>query len=68
MEKNESEWTGKVEISKEKNSNRRSMHGFSLTYSELGQPLSYVFSTEGNLISAFAVPHSGGGWGQTRKT
>ena len=38
---------------------KRSMHGYILTYSRKGEPLSSVFSTGGTLISASAAPHCG---------
>ena len=63
MEKNADEWTGSVEISKEGvPGSKRSMH--CNNYTDLlqalkGEPLSFVFSSDGTLISASAAPHCG---------
>ena len=59
--KNASEWTGKVEISKEEiPAGKSNMYGYILTYSRLalkGARLSSVFPPDGTLISASAAPH-----------
>ena len=59
VEKNEGEWTGRVQISKEEISgSRRSMHGYSRTCQAFkGEPLSSEFSTDGSLIFASTAPH-----------
>ena len=59
--KNEDEWTGRVEISKEEiPGSKRSMYGHILTdllQALKGECLSSVFSTDEALISASAAPH-----------
>ena len=55
--KNAGEWTGRVEISEEEiPGSKRSMYGKNLPTPER---LSSVFSPDGTLISASAVPHCG---------
>ena len=56
--KNAHEWTRRVEISKEEiPGSKRSMYGYTLTYSRLQRE--NVFSPDGTLISASAAPHCG---------
>ena len=62
--KNASEWTGRVEISKEEIPGTVSVACMS-KYIDLlqvlkGERLSSVFSPDGTLISASAAPHCGG--------
>ena len=63
--RNAGEWTGRVEIRKEEIPGiKHSMYG--LLQASKGERLSSVFSPDGTLISASAVPHCGGG--QTSST
>ena len=62
--KNADEWTVRVEISSRKKS--LAVMKYALLYSDLiealkGEHLSYRFLTDGSLISASSVPHSGSG-------